>query len=618
MKAIRLFLCLLLAFCAISARAATLLPLAEQTFLDNNGAPLTGGRVFFYIPNTLTPKATYQNSTGSVSNSNPVILDGAGRAIIYGSGQYRQRVYDVNGNLIWDQLTADTSGGATYSWAGISAGTANAQTITAPNFTQGDGQQIGFIAGLSNSSAFTVIVNGGLPISVIQASAAGPQALSSGSIIAGNQYFLSYSELNGNFQIDTLPTQSILPSSPIASATTTDIGTLASHNANVSGSTTITSFGSSASINSQFYAVTFTGAPLITASSQILTITGFNIQAVPGASLFLAYLGGGVWQVISYNPPSGAVAPPSGRLTLTSATPVMSSPVSAATSILYTPYIGTRVPVWTGTAWQENTFAELGDLLSETTYSPSAAIAGALYDMFVWTTPGPTPVQVLSRSPAWTNTTTRALALSLVNGIWTNSANITNGPAAGYGVYEGTIATDAGSATVSFNPQPAAASGGPTIGAWVGLWNAYNRVSVAATVQDSKASWTYASSTWHAADGGAGNRVTAVFGLISDAVKVEYFDLTLSASGNTPQPFIGIGVGQTASASVAAGGPNANIDTTMYGSAAVVFAGIAPVGQIFFSANEATAGGSATFYGSGSPQSAPAAQMMQLSASFSY
>jgi hypothetical protein len=297
MKAIRAFLLLTALALAAPAWAATILPLAETTFLDQNGAPLAGGQVYFFVPNTLTPKATYQNSAGSVSNTNPVTLDGSGRAIIYGAGQYRQQVFDVNGNLIWDQLTADTSGGATFSWAGTSAGTASAQTLSAPNFTSGDGQQIGFIAGFSNSGPLTVVVNGGSPISVIQASATGPQAL--GSVIAGNQYFISYSATNGNFQIDTLPAQAILPSSPIVAAATTDLGTLASHNANITGSTTITSFGSSASITSQFYFVTFAASPQITASASILTPGGTNIQAAPGQSAFLAYLGNGIWQVVS-------------------------------------------------------------------------------------------------------------------------------------------------------------------------------------------------------------------------------------------------------------------------------------------------------------------------------
>lgn len=83
-----------------------LLPNAQQQFCDSNGQPLAGGSVWFYVVGTTTPKTTYQNQALSVPNTNPVILDSAGRATIWGSGAFRQIVNDVNGNLIWDGVTA--------------------------------------------------------------------------------------------------------------------------------------------------------------------------------------------------------------------------------------------------------------------------------------------------------------------------------------------------------------------------------------------------------------------------------------------------------------------------------------------------------------------------------
>ena len=84
---------------------ATLLPNAKQQFLDSNGRPLAGGQVYFYIPNTSTLKNTWQDAGKTILNTNPVVLDASGQAIIYGESQYRQVVYDVHGNLIWDRLT---------------------------------------------------------------------------------------------------------------------------------------------------------------------------------------------------------------------------------------------------------------------------------------------------------------------------------------------------------------------------------------------------------------------------------------------------------------------------------------------------------------------------------
>ena len=83
-----------------------LLPNAQQQFCDSNGQPLAGGKVWFYVVGTTTPKTTYQDSGLTVPNSNPVILNAAGRATIWGSGSFRQIVYDVNNNLIWDGTTS--------------------------------------------------------------------------------------------------------------------------------------------------------------------------------------------------------------------------------------------------------------------------------------------------------------------------------------------------------------------------------------------------------------------------------------------------------------------------------------------------------------------------------
>lgn len=78
------------------------LPNGRQQFINANGAPLVGGTVGTYIPSTLTPKATYTDSTGSTSNANPLTLDALGSAAIWGNGLYRQIVKDSSGNVIWD------------------------------------------------------------------------------------------------------------------------------------------------------------------------------------------------------------------------------------------------------------------------------------------------------------------------------------------------------------------------------------------------------------------------------------------------------------------------------------------------------------------------------------
>lgn len=72
-------------------------------FVDDNGKPLAGGQVWTYESGTTTPKATYADPDGLAVNTNPVILDEAGRANIYlEDGAYRVRVLSGCGVLVAD------------------------------------------------------------------------------------------------------------------------------------------------------------------------------------------------------------------------------------------------------------------------------------------------------------------------------------------------------------------------------------------------------------------------------------------------------------------------------------------------------------------------------------
>lgn len=52
---------------------------AGAQFFDNNGVPLAGGLIYVYDAGTTTPAATYTSSSASTNNTNPIVLDSAGR-----------------------------------------------------------------------------------------------------------------------------------------------------------------------------------------------------------------------------------------------------------------------------------------------------------------------------------------------------------------------------------------------------------------------------------------------------------------------------------------------------------------------------------------------------------
>lgn len=198
------FLAALVLLCAFTApvSAASLLPNGKQQIVDSNGAPCVGCKLYFYIPETTTPKDTWQDSDQTILNTNPVVLDDLGTAIIYGTGTYRQILKDASGTTLWDAITAD-SVSLNSSWAGISSGSANAQIVTLNNFSLEDGQLVYFLAGISNTGATTLNVSGTGAVSVVLDTSTGPQALGGGEITVGNVVGVVYSATTGTFHIVT-------------------------------------------------------------------------------------------------------------------------------------------------------------------------------------------------------------------------------------------------------------------------------------------------------------------------------------------------------------------------------------------------------------------------------
>lgn len=63
--------------------SGTIAPFPKHVFLDNNGNPAVGYQLFTYIAGTTTKLTTYTESDLLSSNTNPIVLDAAGRATIF-------------------------------------------------------------------------------------------------------------------------------------------------------------------------------------------------------------------------------------------------------------------------------------------------------------------------------------------------------------------------------------------------------------------------------------------------------------------------------------------------------------------------------------------------------
>lgn len=93
---------------------------AGQQFFDNNGNPLSGGKLYSYEAGTTTPQTTYTSASGATAHTNPIVLDSAGRVatgeIWLTAGQNYKFVLKTSTEVTiatWDNITGINGTGIT-------------------------------------------------------------------------------------------------------------------------------------------------------------------------------------------------------------------------------------------------------------------------------------------------------------------------------------------------------------------------------------------------------------------------------------------------------------------------------------------------------------------------
>lgn len=297
--------------------------------------------------------------------------------------------------------------------------------------------------------------------------------------------------------------------------------------------------------------------------------------------------------VITCTQPTIPIGPPQGRLTLTSNTCVPTASVNAATTLYYTPCGGRYVPIWNGSSFvMTDVGGQLSQATTDATKSPAAVGASQAYDIFVWSDGG---TYRATRGAA--RSLSIAAEITYVQGIPTNTSTITNGPAAGFGTYVGTVASNSGSTLdFSFGGQ---ASGGTA--ALLNVWNAFNRVPFTARIQDSTpANWTYSSATIRAVNNSTANRGTFTMGLATEPVAAMYMVGTQIAAVSGSFCVIGFALDATNVTDRRTGLQSRSASTTLFWPS--ITGTYAPqVGQHFIQAVEGADGtNNCTFFNSGS------------------
>jgi hypothetical protein len=123
-------LCLVLGALPLRAQVSPS-PFVVPQYLTNSGQPCSGCKLASFAAGTSTPLATFSDPSGVFPNSNPVILDSAGRARIYLTGaSYKLVLSTAAGTQIWsvDQVASSNNGllSSANTWTGVN--TFNATT----------------------------------------------------------------------------------------------------------------------------------------------------------------------------------------------------------------------------------------------------------------------------------------------------------------------------------------------------------------------------------------------------------------------------------------------------------------------------------------------------------
>jgi len=83
---------------------------AGWQFFDNNGNVLSGGLLYTYAAGTTTPQTTYTSRSGTIANTNPIILDSAGRT--------PEQIWSTEG-IIYKYVIADSDNIVIRTWDNI-------------------------------------------------------------------------------------------------------------------------------------------------------------------------------------------------------------------------------------------------------------------------------------------------------------------------------------------------------------------------------------------------------------------------------------------------------------------------------------------------------------------
>ncbi len=203
-----------------------------------------------------------------------------------------------------------------------------------------------------------------------------------------------------------------------------------------------------------------------------------------------------------------------GRLSLSSTLNVTTADVTGAGTLYLHPFDGNRIPIYDGTRWK------MLILSSAVNVSLSGLSVDTQHDVFVYDNSGTVALGL----EQWTNPTTRATALTTVDGVYVKSGATSNR-------YVGTIRISAANVCEDSLTKRY-------------VWNYYNQVQRRMRVLDSTA-FDYNSATIQQWNANTANKISAVIGVVTDSLTLGFSARYLHTTTVNSTATIGIGHNST-------------------------------------------------------------------------
>jgi hypothetical protein len=241
----------------------------------------------------------------------------------------------------------------------------------------------------------------------------------------------------------------------------------------------------------------------------------------------------------------GSPSQPQGRLTLTTGVAVTTNDVAGATTIYYTPTVGTGVPLYDGSVTKmADIGGELSLALDATSGDTGYHQSGKIFDLFVFDDAG---TMRLGTGPAWSSDTSRGTGagtteLELKNGFFTNKQSIT----ARFGSSSGNTVSVAANQALYVGSFRASANGQASdTKAKRLLFNTYNQVLRPLYVTDAANNWQYTTNAFRQVHASTANQIDILVGLPGTMVSLTAHNIVLSTTTTLRNVWGGIGLDST-------------------------------------------------------------------------